>query len=281
VQLIETIETWRKTLDGQRAAGRTVGLVPTMGYLHDGHASLIRRAVAECDVVGVTLFVNPLQFSANEDLASYPRDLDADQALVTECGAAYLFVPSVSEMYPSPVSTIVSVGEVSSRWEGEARPTHFAGVATVVTKLFAQAGACRAYFGEKDFQQLAVIRQLVSDLSLPVEVIGCQTIREPDGLARSSRNVHLSPDERAVAPMLHHALEVGADEARRSGASRVTVEAAMAGVVAAQPGFTLDYAAVVDAATLVPAVRLAGELRLLIAARLGRVRLIDNQGVIL
>jgi pantoate--beta-alanine ligase len=279
VQLIETVETWRKTLDGERSAGRTVGLVPTMGYLHDGHVSLIRRAVAECDAVGVTLFVNPLQFAANEDLASYPRDLNADQALVTECGADYLFAPSLNEMYPAPVLTAVSVSDITARWEGAARPGHFAGVATVVTKLFAQAGPCVAYFGEKDFQQLAVIRQLVNDLSLPVSVVGCPTVREPDGLARSSRNVHLSTSERAAASALHRALGAGADEARRSGASPATVDGVMAHLIAAEPGFTLDYAAVVDSATLAPAARLAGELRLLVAARLGRVRLIDNQGV--
>jgi pantoate--beta-alanine ligase len=281
VQLIETVETWRKALDGERAAGRTVGLVPTMGYLHDGHASLIRRAVAECDVVGVTLFVNPLQFAANEDLASYPRDLDADQMLVSDCGAAYLFAPSVDEMYPSPVHTTVSVADVSARWEGVVRPTHFAGVATVVTKLLAQAGACRAYFGEKDFQQLAVIRQLVADLSLPAVVVGCATVREPDGLARSSRNVYLAPAHRAAAPVLYRALQAGVGEARRPGASPASVDAAMAGLIATEALVTLDYAAVVDAATLAPATELAGEMRLLVAARIGRTRLIDNQGVIL
>jgi pantoate--beta-alanine ligase len=186
VQVIDRIDAFRKELDAARAAGQTVGLVPTMGYLHDGHASLIRRAAAECDVVGVTLFVNPLQFGPSEDLASYPRDLDADVRLVTECGAAYLFVPSLEEMYPTPVQTTVLVGDVGTRWEGVSRPGHFGGVATVVAKLFAQAGPCRAYFGEKDYQQLAVIRRMAADLSFPVDVIGCPTVRETDGLARSS-----------------------------------------------------------------------------------------------
>ena len=279
MQLIETVETWRKTLDGERHAGRTVGLVPTMGYLHDGHASLIRRAAAECDVVGVTLFVNPLQFGPSEDLASYPRDLDADARLVTECGAAYLFVPSLEEMYPTPVQTTVLVGDVGTRWEGVSRPGHFGGVATVVAKLFAQAGPCRAYFGEKDYQQLAVIRRMAADLSFPVDVIGCPTVRETDGLARSSRNVYLTVEERAVAPNLYSALLAGAAQARQPGATPASVDRAMASIVTREPRFILDYAAVVDPATLAPASSLAGDLRFLIAARLGRARLIDNLGV--
>ena len=279
MQLIETVETWRKTLDAERAGGRTVGLVPTMGFLHEGHASLIRRAAASCDVVGVTLFVNPLQFGPAEDLSSYPRDLEADRQLVEACGAAYLFVPSVAEMYPEPVQTTVSVSELGARWEGVSRPTHFAGVATVVTKLFAQAGACRAFFGEKDYQQLAVIRRLVADLSLPVDVVGCPTLRERDGLALSSRNVYLTAEERAVAPGLHQALLAGAATAAVAGATPQEVDEAMRAALLAVPAFTLDYAAVVDAATLAPAVVLEGRLRLLIAARLGRARLIDNVGV--
>ena len=279
MQLIETVETWRKTLDGERHAGRRVGLVPTMGYLHDGHASLIRRAAAECDVVGVTLFVNPLQFGPSEDLASYPRDLDADVQLVTDCGAAYLFVPSLEEMYPTPVQTTLLVGDLGTRWEGVSRPGHFGGVATVVAKLFAQAGPCRAYFGEKDYQQLAVIRRMAADLSFPVDVVGCPTVREPDGLARSSRNVYLTVEERAVAPNLYLALLAGTAQARRPHATPARVDRAMASIVTSEPRFILDYAAVVDPATLAPASSLAGDLRFLIAARLGRARLIDNLGV--
>jgi pantoate--beta-alanine ligase len=279
VQLIETVETWRKALTSERAGGRSVGLVPTMGFLHEGHAALIRRAVAECDVVGVTLFVNPLQFAASEDLTSYPADLDADRTLVEACGATYLFAPSVAEMYPQPLRTTVAVGELGKCWEGASRPAHFAGVATVVVKLFAQAGPCRAYFGEKDFQQLVIVRRLAADLSLPAEVIGCPTVREPDGLARSSRNVYLTDDERSVAPSLYRALRAGEVVATTVGAAPADVEATMSAAIAAEPRFTLDYAAVVDAADLTPATALTGELRLLIAARLGRARLIDNLGV--
>ena len=280
MQLIETIETWRKTLDGERAAGRTVGLVPTMGYLHEGHASLVRRAAAECDVVGVTVFVNPLQFSPTEDLAAYPRDLKADVKLAESNGAGYLFAPSASEMYPQPMLTTVTVAGVADHWDGASRPGHFAGVATVVAKLCAQAGACRAYFGEKDFQQLAVIRRLTADLSLPVDVVGCPTVREPDGLALSSRNVYLSAEERAVAPTLYRALQAGAAMAVRPGESPADVDRLVAEIVRSEERFDLDYAAIVDATTLTPAAELIGELRILIAARLGRARLIDNIGVI-
>jgi pantoate--beta-alanine ligase len=182
-------------------------------------------------------------------------------------------------MYPEPVLTTVSVDGLSGRWEGTSRREHFAGVATVVTKLFAQAGPCRAYFGEKDFQQLAVIRRLATELWLPVEVVGCPTVREADGLALSSRNVYLDAEERAVASTLHRALRAGAAEATRQGATPAGVVARMEAVVGAVPLFTLDYAAVVDPASLSPAPELAGELRLLIAARLGRARLIDNMGV--
>lgn len=279
MQVIETVECWRKSLDAERGAGRTVGLVPTMGYLHEGHASLIRRAARECDVVGVTVFVNPLQFGPTEDLATYPRDLDADSALARACGSHYLFAPTVEEMYPQPMQTVVSVELLASRWEGANRPGHFDGVATVVAKLFAQAGPCRAYFGEKDFQQLAIVRRLAADLSLPVEVLSCATVREADGLAMSSRNVYLTPEERAVAPTLHHALQAGMAVALRPGATRAEVEGAMEQTVAGVSAFVLDYAAVVEPATMAPARELTGELRLIIAARLGRTRLIDNLGV--
>src|SRR5437764_314243 len=196
MQLIDSIDAFRKALDAERAAGGSVGLVPTMGYLHEGHASLMRAAAAENDVVAATIFVNPLQFGANEDLAGYPRDLQRDQALATANGVSYLFTPSVEEMYPLGVPTLTSVhvDGISAPMEGASRPIHFAGVATVVAKLFAIAGAGRAYFGEKDYQQLAVIRRMAADLSFPVEVVGCPTVREADGLAMSSRNAYLTAE---------------------------------------------------------------------------------------
>jgi pantoate--beta-alanine ligase len=201
VTTVTTIAEVRAHLDPLRAAGRTVGFVPTMGYLHDGHASLMRAAAEETDVVVTSIFVNPLQFAAHEDLDSYPRDLSGDTALAEANGCDLLFAPATAEMYPEPVLTTVSVREVSAPLEGRARPTHFDGVATVVAKLFSIVGPCRAYFGEKDFQQLAVVRRMAQDLSLPVEVVGCPTVREPDGLAMSSRNAYLTAEERAAAPL--------------------------------------------------------------------------------
>jgi pantoate--beta-alanine ligase len=263
VEVIETVKGFRKALDAERLAGRTVGLVPTMGYLHEGHASLMRHAAADCDVVAATIFVNPLQFGVNEDLSRYPRDLDRDRAIAEDNGVEFLFVPSVEEMYPSKVLTSVNVAEVSEGLEGGSRPTHFAGVATVVAKLFNIAGPCRAYFGEKDWQQLQVVRQMVHDLSVPVEVIGCPTVREADGLAMSSRNAYLSPEERAAATVLHYALQVGAADVPNARAS-------MRAVFAREPLAELDYADVVETDT---------EFRLLVAARVGRTRLIDNMGV--
>ena len=278
MQVIDTVAGWRKALDAERAAGARVGLVPTMGALHAGHASLIEAAARECDVVGVTVFVNPLQFAANEDLAAYPRTLDADVALAAAHGATYVFAPSAAEMYPRPVLTTVTVGALSTRWEGESRPGHFDGVGTVVTKLLAQAGACRAYFGEKDYQQLCIVRRLVADLDLPVTVVGCPIVREPDGLALSSRNIYLDPAQRAAAPTLHRALLAGAEIFAREGdpgeADRVMFQ-----MVAAEPDVSLVYAATVDVATLEPLDGPAADARLLIAARLGSTRLIDNMGV--
>jgi len=260
VQVIETVDGFRKALAAERAAGRTVGLVPTMGWMHEGHASLMRRAAAERDVAAATLFVNPLQFAAGEDLSTYPRDLDHDRALAEACAMAYLFTPTVDEMYGTqPVLTAVTVAGVGEGLEGASRPTHLSGVATVVAKLFNIAGPCRAYFGEKDWQQLQVVRRLVADLSFPVEVAGCPTVREADGLAMSSRNAYLAPDERRAAPVLHRALLAG----RRAAAAGGDPVAAMTEAVAAEPLADLDYAAERDG-------------RLLVAVRIGTTRLIDN-----
>ncbi|HET8931607.1 MAG TPA: pantoate--beta-alanine ligase [Acidimicrobiales bacterium] len=277
--LITTIAELRARLDAERAAGRLVGFVPTMGYLHDGHAALVRAARAECDVVVTSIFVNPLQFAPEEDLAAYPRDLERDLAIIGAAGGDLVFHPDGDEMYPAPVATTVTVAGLSERFEGASRPTHFAGVATVVTKLFAIVGPCRAYLGEKDYQQLAVVRRLAADLSLPVEVVGVPIVREVDGLAMSSRNVYLSEAERAAAPSLYAALCAGRDAVLAGTTDAATVEAAMRAVVDAAPLIDLDYAAVVDAATLTPVGHLVGEVRLLIAGRLGRPRLLDNIGV--
>ncbi|HEX9994458.1 MAG TPA: pantoate--beta-alanine ligase [Acidimicrobiales bacterium] len=269
----------RDELDTARCAGRSVGLVPTMGALHDGHLSLVDRAASACDVVAVTVFVNPLQFGPSEDFAAYPRDLDRDVDLAAGAGATLVFAPPVEEMYQQPVLTTVAVADLSEPMEGAARPGHFDGVATVVAKLFAIAGRCRAYFGEKDFQQLSVVRRMAADLSFPVEVVGCPTVRAPDGLALSSRNAYLSADERDAAPVLHRALSAGAAAVLAGETDPAAVRDLVAAVVGAEPLVALDYAEVVDAATLRTPPVLAGELRLLVAARLGRARLIDNVGV--
>jgi len=276
---VATIAELRATLDARRAAGASVGFVPTMGYLHAGHTSLMDAARAETDVVVTSIFVNPLQFAAHEDLDSYPRDLARDTALAEAHGVDLLFVPSVTEMYPEPVATTVSVAGVSQGYEGASRPTHFDGVATVVAKLFNIVGPCRAYFGEKDFQQLAVVRRMVADLSAPVTVVGCPTVREDDGLAMSSRNAYLTDAERAAAPVLYRALRAGAAAVEAGERDPDAVVTAMTEVVATEPLAELDYAAVVDAATLEVPRPLRGELRLLIAARFGKARLLDNLGV--
>ncbi|HET8620255.1 MAG TPA: pantoate--beta-alanine ligase [Acidimicrobiales bacterium] len=279
MKTIATIAELRESLGRERAAGRTVGFVPTMGYLHDGHASLMRAARAETGVVTASVFVNPLQFGPGEDLEAYPRDLDRDTALAAEAGVDLLFTPAAGEMYPTPVLTTVSVAGVSEPLEGASRPTHFAGVATVVAKLFSIVGPCRAYFGAKDWQQVAVVRRMAHDLSMPVEVVACPTLREPDGLAMSSRNVYLSPDERAAAPVLYRSLRAGAAAIGAGERDPAAVRDLMAGIIEAEPLAGLDYAEVVDADSFTVPDPLAGNLRLLAAVRFGRARLIDNVGV--
>jgi pantoate--beta-alanine ligase len=281
MQTIESAAECRAVLDRARAAGRTVGLVPTMGALHAGHVSLMERARAEGDVVVVTIFVNPLQFGDAEDMARYPRTLVHDLEVSAAAGVDVVFAPPVTEMYPgwpAPVPTTVSVSGVSEGWEGGSRPGHFDGVATVVAKLLSIAGPSRAYFGEKDYQQLAVVRRLVADLSLPVEVVGCSIVREADGLALSSRNVRLSAEERRAAVVLSRALAAGQAALAQGVLHTAAVTDVMRHVMASEPSVHLDYAVAVGVDDLVePAVITdPSRLRLLIAAEVGPVRLIDN-----
>jgi len=278
VQVIETLEELARALDKERASGRQVGLVPTMGALHAGHLALVERARAECDVVVVTVFVNPLQFGPGEDLATYPRDEAGDIEAARRAGVDHVFLPPVEEMYPGPVLTSVRVSGLADGLEGASRAGHFEGVATVVAKLFAAVGRCRAYFGEKDYQQLLVVRRLAADLSFPVEVVGCETVREGDGLALSSRNARLTPEERAAAPVLYRALQAGRSAIGAGERRSRRVAAVMAEVVGAEPLARLDYAAAVDASDLTGPAVLAGDVRLLVAARIGSTRLIDNIG---
>jgi len=262
-----------------RSEGDVVGLVPTMGALHDGHAALVARAAAECGAVVTTVFVNPLQFAPGEDLDAYPRSLHADVARARHAGARIVFAPSVEEMYPAEVVTTVHVAGLTEVLDGRARPTHFDGVATVVAKLFAVVGACRAYFGEKDFQQLVVIRAMAADLSFPVVVVGCPTVRTADGLALSSRNAYLTPEERSAAPVLQRALRAGAASIAAGERDLAVVIELVGSIIDAEPLVSLESVDVVDATTLLPVDPLDGELRLLVAARLGRARLIDNVGI--
>jgi len=285
MQIVDTIDAARLLLDAARDSGGRVGLVPTMGYLHDGHVSLMTAARARCDMVMTTIFVNPLQFAPGEDLADYPRDLDRDTQRCREAGVDVLLAPAVEEMYPQPVLTEVSVGALSTVLDGISRPTHFQGVATVVAKLFNIAGPCSAFFGEKDWQQLQVITRMAADLSSPVEVVGCPIVRESDGLAMSSRNLYLEGDDRAAATVLSRALRTAVDAVAAGDDDARTVRQLLAGIIGDEPRADLDYAAVVDARSLQPVQRIAAAresghadagVRLLVAARVGPARLIDN-----
>jgi pantoate--beta-alanine ligase len=274
---IETIADLRSACDRARSAGRGVGLVPTMGFLHEGHRSLMRAARETCDFVVVTIFVNPLQFGAGEDLDRYPRDLTGDLAQCEQEGVDAVFAPSVAEMYPSgrPLTT-VHVAGLTADLCGAARPTHFDGVATVVTKLFAATGECSAFFGRKDAQQLAVINRLVEDLNLPVQVVGCPIVREPDGLARSSRNAYLSVDQRRGARVLSRALRAAAGAAIAGERDSSALADLVRGLVATEPTVGLEYVEVRSAPELVRIDVLDGEVLLAIAAKVGETRLIDN-----
>jgi len=272
-----TVAEFRAARDGLLAGGGALGLVPTMGYLHEGHRSLMRLARAECDAVAVTIFVNPTQFGPNEDFTRYPRDEARDLEACAAEGVDLVLAPSVEEIYPEGACTTVSVGPLSRVLEGAARPGHFDGVATVVTKLFAIAGPCRGYFGQKDAQQLMVIRRLARDLVLPVSVIGCPIVREPDGLAMSSRNVYLSPDERSQALSISRGLRraeaAWVDGVRDADALRGLVLAE----IAAQPLARPDYISLADTETLEEIVGLVSRSALLsVAVRFGGTRLIDN-----
>jgi pantoate--beta-alanine ligase len=274
---IETIADLRAACERARAEQQRVGLVPTMGFLHEGHCSLMRAARAACDFVVVTIFVNPLQFGAAEDLDRYPRDLSGDLAQCEREGVDAVFAPSVAEMYPSgPPLTSVHVEGLTADLCGAARPTHFDGVATVVTKLFAIAGPCSAFFGRKDAQQLAVISRLVEDLDLPVEVVGCPIVREPDGLARSSRNAYLSPDQRRAALVLSRALSAAAVAATAGERDAGALVDLVRRLVCAEPQVALEYVEARDARELTPVEHLDGDVLLALAARIGDTRLIDN-----
>ena len=273
--VVERIADLRARCEAARRAGRTVGLVPTMGFFHEGHLSLMRAARANDDLVVTTVFVNPLQFGPDEDLDSYPRDVGADTAAAEAEGVDILFTPSVPEMYPEPTVTTVHVAGLTEGLCGAARPTHFDGVTTVVAKLFSIVGPCTAYFGRKDFQQLAVVRRMAADLDLPVEVAGCPLVREHDGVAMSSRNAYLSADERERARGLFAGLRAAAAAVENGERDAARVRAALEAEVA-RHGVDVEYAEVRRADDLTPLTELDGEVVVAVAAPVGRARLIDN-----
>ena len=275
MQLVHTIAETRTAVTGARAQGHSVGLVPTMGALHAGHLSLIRAARQREGWVGVSIFVNPTQFGPQEDLASYPRTLEADAARCEQAGVDLVFAPMAEEMYPEGFATTVHVAGLTERLCGQFRPGHFDGVTTVVGKLLGIFRPDRAYFGEKDYQQLVVVQRMAADLNLPVEIVGCPTVREADGLALSSRNRCLTPQQRAVAPRLREALLAGA-EVLRGGGSGEEAQARASEVLAGEPQFRVQYVEVVDPQTLEPSPGRGLPVVLAAAAYLGDTRLIDN-----
>ena len=259
-----------------RVKERIVGLVPTMGALHEGHFSLIRAAQSDCSPVVVSIFVNPKQFGPSEDFQKYPRAFDADRAALENLGVDYLFAPNPEEMYPRGFRTTVTVEGVSEKLEGRSRPGHFQGVTTVVLKLLEIVQPNRAYFGRKDAQQARIIRQMVLDLNLGTQIVVCPILREPDGLALSSRNVYLNADERRAATALYRSLEAARREIASGERNPALLLAALRRVIDAEPAVALDYAEIVDAETLEPVVNLRGECLILLAAKVGNTRLIDN-----
>ncbi len=279
IPCLGTISEVRATLDEARARGNSVGMVPTMGALHEGHLSLIRAARAENDLVVVSIFVNPTQFGPNEDLDRYPRDLERDRALCAEAGADLVFSPTAGEMYPEAFSTWVDVEGLTTGLCGRSRPGHFRGVCTVVTKLLNICQPDRAYFGEKDAQQLAVITRMVRDLNMRVRVVPCPTVREADGLAMSSRNARLTAEARAQAPALYRALSAARDLVRGGERDAAVLERAIRAIVAGAPLGEIDYIEIVDADDLTPVSTVAGTCLIALAVRFGDVRLIDNTRV--
>ncbi len=277
MEIVTTIAALRQKLAPRRRAGQTIGFVPTMGYLHQGHLSLVGRAKSENDVTVVSIFVNPLQFGKNEDLAKYPRDLARDSAMLEEAGVDFLFAPGVEDMYPEPMQTVVDLPKLGSELEGEARPGHFAGVATVVTKLFNIVQPDSAYFGEKDYQQVTIIQKMVEDLAQPVRVVPVPTVREADGLACSSRNVYLTPEERAAAVIVPKTL-AEAERLLLTGIRDVaTLEAKLVEFLRSEPLAAPEVVAIRDPRTLERIETVTTTALVLLYVRFGKTKLLDNR----
>ena len=275
MKIVETIAEVRAQVKEWRAQGLSVGLVPTMGYLHEGHKSLIDRAVAENDKVVVSVFVNPMQFGVGEDLESYPRDMERDSALCENAGAALIFHPQPEEMYHKDFSSFVDMNTLTKGLCGKTRPIHFRGVCTVVSKLFNIVQPDKAYFGQKDAQQLAIIRKMVQDLNFDIQIVGCPIIREEDGLAKSSRNTYLNTQERSAALCLSRAVRTG-QQIIQTGMDAEQVLAAMRAVIEAEPLAKIDYISMVDALTMQPVERVDRNVLVAMAVYIGKTRLIDN-----
>lgn len=276
MQVVGHPEQCRGVVEAARGAGQTVGFVPTMGALHEGHLSLVRAARERCAYVVVSIFVNPTQFAPHEDFQAYPRPIEADLDACTRAGVDLVFQPTPELMYPAGAATTVHVRGLTDGLCGPFRPGHFDGVATVVTKLFQVVPAHLAFFGEKDYQQLQVIRRMVRDLNIPIEVVGCPTVREPDGLAMSSRNAYLSPDERRQAACLSAALFAARDAAAAGARSAADLVALARRIIESAGPCTIEYVEVVDADSLAPLATVDRPARLCLAVRIGRTRLIDN-----
>lgn len=276
IKVVSTVCETRAQVNEWKKQGLTVGLVPTMGYLHEGHQSLIKKAVEENDRVVVSVFVNPIQFAPNEDLETYPRDLEADKRLCDSTGADLIFHPTPDEMYPDGFSTHIQMDNLTKELCGKTRPTHFGGVCTVVGKLFNIVQPDKAYFGQKDAQQLAIIKRMVRDLNFDIEIVGCPIIREPDGLAKSSRNTYLNADERKAALILSKAIKLGEELVADGERNAQTVIKAMTDKINTEPLARIDYVNVVDALSIEPLDVIKGEVLVAIAVYIGKTRLIDN-----
>ena len=276
MQIIHNIAAMQSLADTFRKAGKTIGFVPTMGFLHAGHVSLMQRARQECDVVVVSIFVNPTQFGPNEDFDRYPRDEAGDRATCEAAGIDVLFMPTVAEMYPEKPSVFVNVEGISDILEGAVRPGHFRGVATVVSKLFHLVKPHKAFFGQKDYQQCAVIKRMVKGLDMDVEVVALPTVRERDGLAMSSRNSYLSADERQTAAAIYRALSAAEQLAKTGTRQPEALKNKIQAVVREVKGIEIDYLEIADPESLVPLASEQDSMVLLIAVRIGRARLIDN-----
>jgi len=276
MRIVRTISEMRPEAEARRCAGDIVGLVPTMGFFHEGHLSLMRRARAECGLVVVSLFVNPTQFGPGEDLAAYPRDFERDCALAAAEGVDVMFAPEAGEIYAGDHATFVNVERITDNLCGASRPVHFRGVATVVAKLFNACRPQRAYFGLKDYQQVRVIETMIRDLNFDVELVRCPIVREPDGVAMSSRNSYLSAEERRAATILRRSLVATGERIEKGERDGAAIARHLHEAIATEPLASVDYAEVVDAESLTPLDRIHGAALLAAAVRIGSARLIDN-----